>query len=148
MAARTHIELKQAVRRLVRAVGGQVAAARITGVSRSQIQRYAAPNQTDDIGIGAVLALERAAKDMIVTGMLAQLQGAAVLSLPHGKADGVLAQYANAVAATLSASEAIAQAAARDPNIRRPDLLPLAREAHDVLSRWSDLLAAIHERMK
>ena len=147
MPARSHHgELKSATQHLVRATGGNAAAAKIIHRSASQVQRYTDPSVADMIRINEVLALETSCHDMIVTGMLAHLQSAALLGLTHRKNNGIHSRYARASAAFVTLSLAMAEAARRDTDISKADIPELTRPAHDVLSRVSDLLAAIHAR--
>jgi hypothetical protein len=142
----THIELKRATRQLVRRLGGLKVAAHLLNLGTSQVQRYTGEKSPDDIGVTQVLRLERAAGDLLVTGMLAHLQGAAVINLAHAKRNGIGARHSRACASFVKLCDDFATAQRRDPNISHSDIPRLARQTHEALSRLSDLLASLHAR--
>jgi predicted transcriptional regulator len=145
-ARRTHPELKDATRQLSRKLGGNKVAAALLHVSTSQVQRYTDANSPDDIGVSQTLILERAAGDLLITGMLAHLQGAAILNLAHAKRNGIGGRHARACGAVIAMNAALADALRRDPNVSQHDIPRLTRLTHEALSQLSDFLAVLHAR--
>ena len=70
--------LKTATRRLVAATDGIEAAASITRVGKSQIERYTSPHHPDFMPIDVVADLEAATGQPLVTEALARLAGCAL----------------------------------------------------------------------
>jgi hypothetical protein len=142
-------ELKDAVRKLVKEVGGVKRAAEYLGRSPSQVQRYTSPHHSDELGIEQALILERHGKTMPVTQMLAQLQGGAVLRPVHhhGHAtDGFLVRYARAWQSAVRIHEHVAQAIVRDSEIARRDMPTISRHLHETIACCADVLAFLHAR--
>jgi hypothetical protein len=110
------------------------------------MQRYTDEKSPDDIGVSQVLILERAAADMEITGMLAHLQGAAVLNLAHAKRNGFGTRHARACGSFIAMNAALAEALRHDPTVSQHDIPRLTRLTHEALSQLSDFLAALHAR--
>ncbi|MCW2242195.1 hypothetical protein M2351_006851 [Azospirillum canadense] len=69
------LQIKAAVRRLVKLAGGIEAAAAEVGVSKSAISNYANPHMADQARVDVIFALEQAIGDPVVVRQLAAMHG-------------------------------------------------------------------------
>lgn len=143
-------ELKRAMGRLIKSLGGEKVAADITGRSTSQVQRWTSAHHPDFPNVACLAELEGNAPEPVVSATLARLRGGVFVPLPTDdlREPGAMADHVMEMVAQVGELTALVRAALSDGVVCREEVRRLRPLLGDLIASgaaFDRMLAGIEE---
>lgn len=140
-------EIKRALARQVKALGGEKVAAGITGHSTSQVQRWTSREHPDFPNVAAALELDANAPEPLVAQVLCRLLGGVFVALPEGEREpGAMADHVMEIVAQVGDLTSAVRMALADGHVDLADVRRLRGELFELITSavaFDQMLAAI-----
>lgn len=126
-------QIKAATRDLVKLVGGVQRAAAIANVSAPSVSRWQTATTPDVIPVSAIIALEKEAEAPLVTAVLADLSGRALVESVRDSSSCIMAQHAD-FAEQVSETLSVATRALSDLRVTPAEATAVVKELRDLIA--------------